>query len=162
MATFQIYSQLGIPLAIGIGTMLLAGLTLLPALPAVFGRAAFWPSKTRAGTGQAGLWGRVATRIVRRPAVPLTIGVVVFGALAIAVTAYQPGGFGGSISASAGTDSAAGTALLSKHFPASRAFSTCQFEGFCRWSRGLIMALISAYWFLQPPRRRAGRVFRGR
>src|SRR5712692_7423092 len=65
VATFQIYSQLGIPLAIGIGTMLLAGLTLLPALPAVFGRAAFWPSKTRAGTGQADLWGRVATRIVR-------------------------------------------------------------------------------------------------
>jgi RND superfamily putative drug exporter len=123
-ATFQIYSQLGIPLAIGIGTMLLAGLTLLPALLAVFGRAAFWPSKTRAGTGQAGLWGRVATRIVRRPVVPLTIGVVVFGALAIAVTAYQPGGFGGSISAPAGTDSAAGTALLNKHFPASAANPT--------------------------------------
>ena len=52
VATFQIYSQLGIPLAIGIGTMLLAGLTLLPALLAVFGRAAFWPSKTRAGHRQ--------------------------------------------------------------------------------------------------------------
>ena len=124
IATFQIYSQLGIPLAIGIGTMLLAGLTLLPALLAVFGRVAFWPSKTSAGTGKAGLWGRVATRIVHRPAVPLTIGVVVFGALAAAVTAYAPGGFGGSISAPAGTDSAAGTALLSKHFPASSANPT--------------------------------------
>ncbi|HEX2743069.1 MAG TPA: MMPL family transporter [Streptosporangiaceae bacterium] len=124
VATFQIYSQLGIPLAIGIGTMLLAGLTLLPALLAVFGRAAFWPSKTRAGTGKAGLWGRVATRVVRRPAIPLAIGVVVFGALAIAVTAYQPGGFGGSISAPAGSDSAAGTALLTKHFPASAANPT--------------------------------------
>jgi putative drug exporter of the RND superfamily len=124
VATFQIYSQLGIPLAIGIGTMLLAGLTLLPALLAVFGRAAFWPSKTRAGTGKAGLWGRVATRIVRRPAIPLTIGVVVFGALAVAVTAYQPGGFGGTINAPAGTDSAAGTALLSKHFPISSANPT--------------------------------------
>jgi RND superfamily putative drug exporter len=124
VATFQIYSQLGIPLAIGIGTMLLAGLTLLPALLAVFGRAAFWPSKTRAGTGKLGLWGRVATRIVRRPAVPLTIGVVVFGALAVAVTAYEPGGFGGSISAPAGTDSAAGTNLLSKHFPTSAANPT--------------------------------------
>jgi RND superfamily putative drug exporter len=124
VATFQIYSQLGIPLAIGIGTMLLAGLTLLPALLAVFGRAAFWPSKTRAGTGKVGLWGRVATRVVARPAIPLAIGVVVFGALAIAVTAYQPGGFGGSISAPAGSDSAAGTALLSKHFPASAANPT--------------------------------------
>jgi RND superfamily putative drug exporter len=123
-ATFQIYSQLGIPLAIGIGTMLLAGLTLLPALLAVFGRVAFWPSKTQAGTGKAGLWGRVATRIVRRPAVPLAIGVIVFGALAAAVTAYQPGGFGGAISAPAGTDSAAGTALLARHFPASSANPT--------------------------------------
>jgi putative drug exporter of the RND superfamily len=123
-ATFQIYSELGIPLAIGIGTMLLAGLTLLPALLAVFGRAAFWPSKTKAGTGKAGLWGRIAARVVRRPAIPLAVGVVVFGVLAIGVTSYQPGGFGGSISAPAGTDSAAGTALLAKHFPSSSANPT--------------------------------------
>jgi RND superfamily putative drug exporter len=124
VATFQIYSELGIPLAIGIGTMLLAGLTLLPALLAVFGRAAFWPTKTRAGSGKAGLWGRVAARVVRRPAVPLVIGVVVFGALAIGVGSYKPGGFGGAISAPAGTDSAAGTDLLAKHFPASSANPT--------------------------------------
>jgi putative drug exporter of the RND superfamily len=124
VATFEIYSELGIPLAIGIGTMLLAGLTLLPALLAVFGRATFWPSKTRAGTGKAGLWGRIATRIVRRPAVPLTIGVVALGALGLAVTAYEPGGFGGAITAPAGSDSAAGTALLTKHFPASSANPT--------------------------------------
>jgi RND superfamily putative drug exporter len=123
-ATFQIYSQLGIPLAIGIGTTLLAGLTLLPALLAVFGRAAFWPSKTRAGTGKAGIWGRIATRIVRRPAIPLVIGIVAFGALAIAVPSFKPGGFGGTINAPAGTDSAAGTALLNKHFPASSANPT--------------------------------------
>ena len=124
VATFQIYQELGIPLAIGIGTMLLAGLTLLPALLAVFGRAAFWPSKTRAGTGKLGLWGRVAARLVRRPAIPLAIGVVIFGALAIGVASYQPGGFGGSINAPAGTDSAAGTALLAKHFPSSSANPT--------------------------------------
>src|SRR5581483_2120161 len=89
-ATFQIYSQLGVPLAIGIGTMLLAGLTLLPALLAVFGRAAFWPSKTKAGTGKVGFWGKTAARIVRRPAIPLTIGIIAFGALAIAVPSYKP------------------------------------------------------------------------
>jgi RND superfamily putative drug exporter len=123
-ATFQIYSQLGIPLAIGIGTMLLAGLTLLPALLAIFGRAVFWPTKTRAGTGKPGAWGRIAVRIVRRPVIPLTIGIVAFGALAIAVPSYKPGGFGGTISAPAGTDSAAGTALLNKHFPQSSANPT--------------------------------------
>jgi putative drug exporter of the RND superfamily len=123
-ATFQIYSQLGIPLAIGIGTMLLAGLTLLPALLAVFGRAVFWPSKTTAGTGKTGWWGRIAARVVRRPALPLTIGVIAFGALAIAVPSYKPGGFGGTISAPAGSDSAAGQALLAKHFPQSSANPT--------------------------------------
>ena len=42
-------------------------------------------------------------------------------ALASAVTAYTPGGFGGTISAPAGTDSDAGTKLLTKHFPSSAA-----------------------------------------
>ncbi len=82
-ASFQIYSNLGIPLAIGIGIMLLAGLTLLPALLAIFGKAAFWPSKPKPGTSSAGLWGNVATRVVKRPAVALLIGVIAFGALSI-------------------------------------------------------------------------------
>ena len=123
-ATFQIYSCLGIPLAIGIGVMLLAGLTLTPALLAIFGKAAFWPSRQRAGAETTGLWGRTATRIMRRPAAALLIGVVVFGALSAAVTAYQAGGFGGSISAPAGTDSAAGTSLLNKYFPSTAANPT--------------------------------------
>jgi putative drug exporter of the RND superfamily len=123
-ATFQIYSQLGVPLAIGIATMLLAGLTLLPALLAVFGRKAFWPSKVTAGSGKPGLWGKVASRVVRRPAIPLMIGVIAFGLLAIGVAGYKPGGFGGTISAPSGTDSAAGQALLAKHFPSSSANPT--------------------------------------
>ena len=123
-ATFQIYSQLGIPLAIGIGVMLLAGLTLLPALLAIFGRAAFWPSKPKAGGSSAGVWGKVASRVVRRPAVALMIGVVLFGALSVAVTAYQSAGFGGTISAPAGTDSAAGTDLMNKYFPTTAANPT--------------------------------------
>jgi RND superfamily putative drug exporter len=123
-ATFQIYSQLGIPLAIGIGVTLLAGLTLLPALLAIFGRAAFWPSRTRRGAGKIGVWGRLAARIVKRPVAALVIGVVVFGALAVAVTAYKPAGFGGTLNAPGGTDSAAGQALLTKHFPSSSANPT--------------------------------------
>jgi RND superfamily putative drug exporter len=116
-ATFEFYSNLGIPLAIGIVVMLLAGLTLLPALLAIFGRAVFWPSKTRAGTGKAGVWGRVAVRIVSRPAPTLIAGLVVFGGLAVAVTANTPAGFGGQTNAPSGTDSATGTAILSAHFP---------------------------------------------
>jgi putative drug exporter of the RND superfamily len=123
-ATFQIYSNLGIPLAIGIAVMLLAGLTLLPALLAIFGRAAFWPTKNKAGASTTGVWGKIATRTMKRPAVALLIGVIVFGALSFAVTAYKSAGFGGTISAPAGTDSAAGATLLSRYFPASSANPT--------------------------------------
>ena len=107
-ATFEFYSDLGIPLAIGIGVMLLAGLTLLPALLAIFGRAVFWPSKTQAGTGKAGVWGRVAVRIIRHPVPTLVTGLVVFGGLAFAVTGYTAAGFGGQTNAPSGSDSAAG------------------------------------------------------
>lgn len=123
-ATFQIYSTLGIPLAIGIGVMLAAGLTLLPALLAIFGRAAFWPTKNRVGGTATGLWGKTAARLVRRPAAALVIGVIAFGALSAAVTGYAGGGFGGSLSAPSGSDSAAGTALLNKYFPSTAANPT--------------------------------------
>ena len=123
-ATFEFYSDLGIPLAIGIGVMLLAGLTLLPALMAIFGRAVFWPSKTQAGTGKTGVWGRVSVRIVRHPAPTLVAGLVVFGSLAFAVTAYTAAGFGGDTTAPAGSDSAAGAKILSAHFPQTSANPT--------------------------------------
>jgi RND superfamily putative drug exporter len=116
-ATFEFYSDLGIPLAIGVAVMLLAGLTLLPALLAIFGRAVFWPSKTKEGTGKTGVWSRVAVNIVRRPAATLIVGVVVFGGLALAVTGNKPAGFGGQTNAPSGSDSAAGQALLAAHFP---------------------------------------------
>jgi len=104
--------------------MLLAGLTLLPALLAIFGRAAFWPSKPKAGASSTGLWGKIASRVLRRPAVALVLGLVVFGALSVAVTAYKSAGFGGTISAPAGTDSADGTNLLNKYFPTTAANPT--------------------------------------
>ena len=68
LATFGLYSSLGAPLAIAIALMLLAALTLLPALLAIFGRAAFWPSRTARGAGRSGWWGRTAGRIVAHPA----------------------------------------------------------------------------------------------
>ena len=134
-ATFPLYRDMAAPLMMGIGVMLLAGLTLLPALLAIAGRAAFWPSKITARGGNAGggglhggdvasgAWGRLAARIVRRPAAVLTIGVIVFGALAAASVNYRAGGFGGQ-AAPAGSDSAAGDALLAAYFPQAAANPT--------------------------------------
>lgn len=117
LATFGGYSSLGIPLAIALGFMLLAGLTLMPALLAIFGRVAFWPSKTTHGTASLGWWGRTASRIVARPALTLGLGLVAFGGLATAALSYMPAGFG-IPPAAAGSDSADGNAILKAHFPA--------------------------------------------
>ncbi len=117
LAIFGLYSSLGAPLAIAIGLMLLAGLTLTPALLAIFGRAAFWPSTTAGGTQRLGWWGRTAGRIVTHPAATLTLGLLLFGGLATAAIGYTPAGFGGTSAAPHGSDSATGNALLAAHFP---------------------------------------------
>ncbi|MBO0683220.1 MAG: MMPL family transporter, partial [Candidatus Dormibacteraeota bacterium] len=117
-ASFGIYSGLAAPLSIGIGLMLLAGLTLLPAILAILGRAVFWPSNVAPGPRPVGLWGRISTRIVQWPAPTLIVGVLVFGGLAIAAPGYQASGIlGGAANAPNGSDSAAGNDLLSQHFP---------------------------------------------
>jgi RND superfamily putative drug exporter len=123
-ASFSLYSGLAAPLAIAIGLMLIAGLTLLPALLAIFGPAAFWPSSVRPGTGRAGWWGPTCARIVRRPVATLVAGLVVFGGLAVVSFSYLAAGFGGAATAPAGSDSALGNALLAAHFPQAAANPT--------------------------------------
>jgi putative drug exporter of the RND superfamily len=116
-ASFGLYHDLGVPLAVGVSVMLLIGLTLLPALLAILGRRAFWPSKTAPGTQKDSAWGRIATRLVQHPKATLAIGVVAFLALAAGALGYHSSGFGGATSAPAGSDAAAGNAALAKHYP---------------------------------------------
>jgi RND superfamily putative drug exporter len=124
-ATFGIYSSLGAPLAIAIFFMLLAGLTLLPALLAIFGRAVFWPVKLKPeAVATIPLWGRIAGRVIARPALTLGIGLVAFGGLAIAVVGYNPAGFGSSVAAPKGSDARAGDIVLNDHFPKAAANPT--------------------------------------
>ncbi len=138
LASFTFYSDLGVPFAIAIGVTLVAALTLLPALLSIrlsllavkrtlfrtmFGRPKLLPWNIQ-GSGKSGVWGQVAGRIVRHPAPTLLAGLVVFGGLAVAVTGYKAAGFGGDVSPPAGSDSAAGQALLSKHFPQAAANPT--------------------------------------
>ena len=138
LASFSFYSDLAWPFAIAVGVILLAGLTLLPALLSIrlsllaVKRSIFqaWcgtPKLARwsiQGKGQAGVWGRVAGRIVRHPAPTLLAGVVFFGGLAFAVLGYSAAGFGGNTSPPSGSDSAAGQTLLARHFPQSSANPT--------------------------------------
>ncbi len=119
LATFGLYHDLGAPLAVGMALMLALGLTLLPALLAILGRRAFWPTKVAAGTQRDGVWGRVASRLVQRPEATLAIGVIVFLGLAAGALGYHSAGFGGATNPPKGSDAAAGNAALARHFPQS-------------------------------------------
>jgi len=138
LASFSFYSNLAWPFAIAVAVILLAGLSLLPALlsirlsllsvkrslfEAMFGKPKLIPWSIQ-GSGRLGVWGRVAGRIVQHPVPTLLAGVVFFGGLSFAVLGYASGGFGGNTAPPAGTDSAAGAALLAQHFPQSSANPT--------------------------------------
>lgn len=138
LATFAFYADLGLPFAIAITVTLVAALTLLPALLSIrlsllavkrtlfnqwFGRPKLIPLDIQ-GAGKTGVWGKVAGRIVRYPLPTLLAGLVLFGALAVGVTGYVAGGFGGNTAAPPGSDSAAGQAVLTKYFPQASANPT--------------------------------------
>ena len=138
LASFTFYSDLAVPFAIAIAVTLVAALTLLPALlsirlsllaakralfRAMFGRPKLLPWNIQ-GSGKSGVWGQVAGRVVRHPVPTLLAGIVVFGGLAFAVLGYTAAGFGGNVSPPAGSDSAAGQTLLTKHFPQAAANPT--------------------------------------
>ncbi len=133
LASFAFYADLGFPFAIAIAVTLVAALTLLPALLSIrlsllavkrtlfnqwFGRPKLIPLDIQ-GAAKTGIWGKVAGRIVRYPVPTLLVGLIFFGALAVGVTGYTAGGFGGNTAPPPGSDSAAGQALLTKYFPQS-------------------------------------------
>ncbi len=124
LATLGIYQGLGPSLAIGIAVMLLAGLTLTPALIAIFGRAVFWPVKIRATEPRLGAWGRIARRALRRPLATLALGLALFAGLALGATKYTAAGYGDTGAGSATSQSARGGAVLRAHYPAAQADPT--------------------------------------
>jgi RND superfamily putative drug exporter len=119
-ASFLLYPGLGPSLAIGVGLLVLAALTLLPALLAIFGRWLFWPTGVAAGQPTIGAWGSLARRVAGHPWPVLVAGVVVFALLAAGITGFRTTGFTSGPGAS-GTDSAAGSAALAAHFPVASA-----------------------------------------
>ena len=116
IAQFDFYQALGPALAIGIALMLIAGLTLLPALLAIFGRAVFWPSRARLEENpRPNVYGRIAARVVRNPMPVAITGAILFGAIAFGQLGTTTAGFADQ-STPTGTDSAAGDTLISQHY----------------------------------------------
>ena len=75
--------------AIGIAIVLLASLTLLPAVLAVAGERAFWPGRPNAAEKVGGVWQRLGERVRRRPLSWLTAVVLLLGAGAGGLSVYE-------------------------------------------------------------------------
>jgi putative drug exporter of the RND superfamily len=116
LASFGLYSGLGPALALGVFLMLLAALTLLPALIAVLGRAVFWPRPVRRAK-EEGTYARLADHVIAHPVVTLACGAAFLVALGVFTFGYTSSGFGGQSTGPDGSQSAKGTNVINAHYP---------------------------------------------
>jgi uncharacterized membrane protein YdfJ with MMPL/SSD domain len=120
-ARLDLFRTLGPAVAISVALMLLAGLTLLPALMALFGRAFFWPVGPKpvadgesVGSGTT-LWTRLGRAVVARPAVVALVAVAVLLPFAVSALGAQPS-FDNLAALPQDTPAVAGFALYRAHF----------------------------------------------
>jgi RND superfamily putative drug exporter len=90
LATLGFFTTLGPALAIAVAVMLLAALTLVPAIVAVLGRRVFWPSKSADRAPTAPRFAAVGRFVARRPALVLAGTLLVLGVLAAGVATFRP------------------------------------------------------------------------
>lgn len=85
VALYEPYRNFAPVFAIAAGAMLIAGLTLLPALFALIGRKAFWPIIPKFGDEtieKQTIWAKVANQVTKRPLlfmIPITLLLLVGG-----------------------------------------------------------------------------------
>jgi RND superfamily putative drug exporter len=82
--------------AIGVASVLLAGITLLPALLTIAGRVGFWPRQRivahdpdHALVQRSGIWRRLGDKVLHRPGVALAVTVAIFATGAFGLLAYK-------------------------------------------------------------------------
>lgn len=91
LATFGSFQTLGPVLALAIFLMLISGLTLIPAMAVLLGRAAFWPGRMHVtGTEHSRIWSRVADVVARRPVATFTATLVLLVVFAAGAPTLNP------------------------------------------------------------------------
>jgi putative drug exporter of the RND superfamily len=115
---------LGPVAAIGVFSVLIAGLTLLPALLAIFGRRGFWPRRGKVefdpeavAMEKPGRWREFGDKVLQRPAPALIVTVAMFGFGALGLLAYQVD-YSTTTFFKKQTDSVDGFRVMQKSFPA--------------------------------------------
>ena len=115
--------------AIGVVFAILAGLTLLPALLAIFGRIALWPRMPRVDEhpeaheqamdpySHQGLWPAVARLVDRKSRAVWIVCTLLLGVAALGATQLDAGGVPESEFVLGESEARDGTAVLEQHFP---------------------------------------------
>jgi len=122
LAELRSYQSLGPVIAIAVALMMLAALTLIPAIVVILGRFSYWPFRPKydpdhpEAAGGA-IYGRVASFVLARPATVLAGTVLLLGALIGGMALYQPT-YDTLDSLPADTESVEAFELLREGFPA--------------------------------------------
>lgn len=98
LASLRSYEALGPVITIAVALMMLAALTLIPAILVVLGRFSFWPFQPQYSPeetedrhqGEGRIYGRVADFVLERPKAVLAATVVVLGIAVGGMVFYQP------------------------------------------------------------------------
>ena len=118
LATYGSFKALGPMLAAAIFIMLAVGLTLIPALAVLLGRAAFWPMNPQQASGQVStFWNRVAALVSNRPGIVLGTTVVLLIVATLGVPTIKPS-FNFLEGFPANMESRRGFEMLQRSFPA--------------------------------------------
>jgi RND superfamily putative drug exporter len=119
LATLGFFNTLGPAVAISVALMLLAGLTLTPALMAIAGRALFWPWRPRAASDGrlpgSSLWRLVSETVIRRPRLVAALTLVLLLPPVLGLTRLQIS-FDNVRSLPNGAPAVAGYRMLRAHF----------------------------------------------
>ncbi len=125
-ATFRAYRSLGPVIAIAVALMMLAALTLVPAVLTILGRRAFWPKQPQfqavnsptdtPDNWQQSLYGKIGKVVLSKPRVTLAITVGVLGILILGMTRYETN-YDEIASLPSNTESVRSFELLREGFP---------------------------------------------
>jgi RND superfamily putative drug exporter len=115
-AEFGMIQTMGPALAVAIFVTLVAGLTLTPALLAIFGHYLFWPRHARTGDDRAsgGFFARLATAVSRRPGL-VTLALLVALVVPATFTGRMATNFDVLSELPAGSDARAGFDRIADH-----------------------------------------------
>jgi RND superfamily putative drug exporter len=114
--------SMGPVLAIGVGVVLLAMISLLPALLVIMGRWIFWPVKPVEGSHEptsSGFWAKTGWKISHRPRTVWVGTSVVLAAMALGTITLDAKGLSSEEQFVGTPDSVEGERVIEEHFPSS-------------------------------------------